>query len=128
MTGWGCNTAPILVTLNPATNLMRPGDFSRALASLGNKPQSVTTISNAVAQGVSNNDVNPGSSTTAMTTPFNSRPQSTPQSTPQSSSAANSSGGLSESNKIGLGVGIGVGLPATVATIVMCWRDIRKRR
>ena len=140
VTGYVCYPTSFNATLNtPATNVLWPLAFSRSLVSLGNTPQPVTSVPNAVPQRVMNNNVYPGSSTTSKTTPSNSNPPTThhttlqttavksPRSFPQSSSPPGRSGGMSQSNQIGLGVGIGVGLPATLAGLAMCWMQWRSR-
>jgi len=140
VTGYVCYPTPLLAALNsPATNVLWPPAFSRSLVSLGNTPQSVTSVPNAVPHSVSNNNVIPGSTTTSKTTPSNSNPQTTDQTTlqttpvisprsfPQSSAPPGGSGGTSTSNNIGLGIGIGIGLPATLAGIAMCWMQYQKR-
>jgi hypothetical protein len=47
---------------------------------------------------------------------------------PSSTSSSNASRGeLHSSDRIALGIGIGIGLPATLATLIMCFYTIRRR-
>ena len=45
-----------------------------------------------------------------------------------SSSLGSSGDGLGQSDRIALGVGLGVGIPATIAALITCYLQIRRRQ